>query len=51
MSDSDDGHNEPVVLDRVENPEAAVTGAVLVGTRELLTALWTRVVSQRGVGD
>jgi len=48
MSDSDDGHNEPVVLERMENPVAALTDAVLVGTREPLTAPWTRVVSQRG---
>ena len=46
MGDPHDGHDQPVVYDRVENPVPALTEPVLVGPRELLTAGRTWVVRQ-----
>lgn len=47
MGDPNHGHDEALVSDREENPVAALTNAVLVGPRELLTTGRTRVVGQR----
>jgi hypothetical protein len=46
MADLDDEHDEPVVLDRVDDPIDALSNPIEVATGELLAALWTGIFGQ-----